>query len=75
MYNVCVCIYILGGGGRGGENYIYIQEKQKKKIRCKASLRVVWYKDYPGRHRMYVGFKFKSELKEPVLFSIKMCHP
>ena len=70
---MCVHVYISWGVG-GGENYIYIQ-KNKKKIRCKASLRVVWYKDYPGRHRMCVGFKFKSELKEPVLFSIKMCHP
>ena len=71
-----MCVYIyLGGWGEGrGELYIHTG-KTKKKIRCKASLRVVWYKDYPGRHRMYVGFKFKSELKEPVLFSIKMCHP
>lgn len=72
-----MCVYIyLGGWGEGrGELYIHTEKKNKKKIRCKASLRVVWYKDYPGRHRMYVGFKFKSELKEPVLFSIKMCHP
>ena len=72
-----MCVYIyLGGWGEGrGELYIHTGKTKKKKIRCKASLRVVWYKDYPGRHRMYVGFKFKSELKEPVLFSIKMCHP
>lgn len=72
---MCVCVYISWGVGGGEGRIIYTYRKNKKKIRCKASLRVVWYKDYPGRHRMYVGFKFKSELKEPVLFSIKMCHP